>query len=127
MGYYTKHDLKIETEIDLKKLEEIERYILDKDLNWEINSLNGKNTFTCINEELLESGESEYFSDEPTKWYRNLDDMKEMSLNFKDIIFRLDGKGEESGDIWRAYYLNGKEQYIQAKLVFDEFDERKMV
>ena len=52
--------------------------------------------------------------------------MKDMSLQFADILFELKGEGEEAGDVWKAYYLNGKEQICRAKITFDEFDESKM-
>lgn len=60
------------------------------------------------------------------KWYSYENDMKELSKKFPNILFTLSGKGEESFDIWRRYYLNGKFQHCPAKITFDEFDETKL-
>jgi hypothetical protein len=55
------------------------------------------------------------------------EDMKAMSLHFPNTLFLLEGEGEESGDVWKEYYLNGKSQRCQAQLVFDKFDESKLL
>ena len=34
--------------------------------------------------------------------------MLKLSLEFPEYVFILDGEGEESGDIWRSFYKNGK-------------------
>lgn len=39
-------------------------------------------------------------SDEETKWYENEDEMLELSQEFPEVLFKLHGEGEESGDIW---------------------------
>ena len=44
---------------------------------------------------------------EPVKWYEFNDDMIELSEAFPEVTFKLHGEGEESGDIWDRYYLNG--------------------
>lgn len=48
--------------------------------------------------------------EEPCKWYDHDDDMLEYSKLYPDVTFILDGDGEESGDIWRTWYKNGKSQ-----------------
>ena len=53
---------------------------------------------------LDESGET----NESCKWYDWKDDITEFSKLYPDVVFLLKGEGEESGDIWRAYFLNGK-------------------
>lgn len=53
-------------------------------------------------------------------------ELKELSQEFPDCVFELDGDGEESGDVWRAYFKNGKMQKAPAKIVFDPFDETKL-
>lgn len=57
-----------------------------------------------------------------TKWYEHDADMIEMSGEFRDVLFTLDGKGEEFGDIWRAWYLNGKMQKHKAEIVIAPLD-----
>ncbi len=51
------------------------------------------------------------------KWYEHEDDMREMSKKFKSVLFHLQGEGESSGDIWDAFFLNGKTQHHEAKVV----------
>lgn len=60
------------------------------------------------------------------KWYDWEQDMLLLSARFPDVLFQLDGDGEESGDIWRAYFMNGKMQYESCHFFFGEFDEGKM-
>ena len=70
----------------------------------------------------LIAGYSGLFDDE-LKWYEHESNMREHSLNHPNVLFRLDGEGEESGDIWIEYYKNGKMQKTKAKLMFDDFRE----
>ena len=60
------------------------------------------------------------------KWYEWENDMKRLSGDFPDILFTLEGEGEDSGDVWKAYFLGGKSQVCKAKLTFDEFDRSKL-
>jgi hypothetical protein len=61
------------------------------------------------------------------KWYDHDDDFLKFSKSFPDWLFILKGEGEESGDVWKKYYLNGKKQEAKAKISFDDFDEKKLV
>ena len=38
-----------------------------------------------------------------------------------------DEEGEESEDIWKKYYLNGKCQVARPQVIIPEFDESKLV
>ena len=49
-----------------------------------------------------------YDADERMKWYMHQDDMLTVSSRYPDVLFILDGDGEESGDIWRKFFQNGK-------------------
>lgn len=49
-----------------------------------------------------------YLSGEPGSWYYHSDSMERLSAKFPDYLFFLSGEGEESGDVWREYYFNGK-------------------
>lgn len=60
------------------------------------------------------------------KWYDHEKDMKVLSKKFPSVLFTLYGEGEETGDIWRKYFLNGKIQVANVKMVFEEFDENKL-
>ena len=58
--------------------------------------------------------------EEPRTWYNYKDDMKKLSLQFPDTYFLLYGTGEEQGDVWKAYFYNGKVQIIKATLTFKD-------
>lgn len=60
------------------------------------------------------------------KWYDYDEDMRKLSTMFPDVLMTLDGAGEESGDIWRNYYKNGKCQNAYANIVYDEFNEASL-
>ena len=60
------------------------------------------------------------------KWYEHHKDVSEVSKTFPDKLIVIGGEGEESGDIWREYFLNGKSQYVKAKLTFEAFDKNKL-
>lgn len=60
------------------------------------------------------------------KWYEHEEELKAFSLKHPEALFELNGKGEESGDIWIKYIQNGKCQTCKAKIAFDEFDHTKL-
>lgn len=100
MGYYTQHELAVlEGDHDLidKLRDECEaaKYAIDG---------NGECEDTC-------------------KWYSHRDDLKKFSEKHPGALFRLDGEGEETGDIWVEYHKGGKMQYGKAKIILPEFSE----
>ncbi len=66
------------------------------------------------------------FRDDQIKWYEWEREMRAISAKFPEVFFTVEGHGEEDGDIWIAYFLGGKMQKEDAKIVFDPFDERKL-
>lgn len=84
-----------------------------------------------FDENKLKFDEEDYFSPidiifcEELKWYDHQMDMKIISIKYPNILFILEGYGEERGDMWREYHLNGKVQFEKAK--FDDFDEGKLI
>lgn len=60
------------------------------------------------------------------KWYKHAEHMKQVSLMFPDEVLTLEGVGEESEDIWKAYYKNGKVHHANAVISFEPFDESKL-
>ena len=93
-----------------------------------------RTTRGCDNQEEIEeklqeiSGNSIKFGwDDSYKWYTHEQDMKELSEIYTETTFILEGEGEESGDIWRKYFKNGKMQVCKAEIVFPAFNESKLV
>lgn len=60
------------------------------------------------------------------KWYDWEGDMTELSKAFPDVTFELSGEGEETGDIWKARFKDGKSERIDAKIVWEDFQEIPM-
>lgn len=104
-------------------------------LSWDV-SKSTKTTWDEISEEiaLRQKADRDFFygvdengdSMDACKWYEHEEDVSTFSKIYPDVIFELSGEGEESGDIWKKYFKNGKIQICIAKIVFDEFDESKL-
>lgn len=54
---------------------------------------------------------------ESCKWYDAVDDIGIMSQAIRGVIFHLEGEGEDAGDIWDAFALDGATQRHAAKIV----------
>lgn len=65
--------------------------------------------------------------EESCKWYEHNADMLKVSKLYPETVFILSGEGEEAGDLWKTYYLNGKLQEVTATITYDEFDPTKLV
>jgi len=63
---------------------------------------------------------------DPVKWYSRNADMLSVSLKFPEVLFSLNGEGEESGDIWVAYYLDGKTYEDKAIISLPPFNIDKL-
>ena len=46
------------------------------------------------------------------KWYDHSSDMTQLASEFPNIIFMLEGHGEEFEDHWREYYYGDKYEYV---------------
>lgn len=102
MGYYTQHSLSILPEGSV---------IDQSDHEKEISTLSGY----------------DYCFSYPIKWYDHENDMRKYSKLYPNLIFVLRCEGEEFDDIRIEYYKNGKVQKTKAVLVFDQFDESKLI
>lgn len=61
------------------------------------------------------------------KWYAHERNMREHSIKYPDLLFKLNGEGEEgSDDVWIKYFKNGKMQLAEGKITFDEFNENSL-
>lgn len=65
-------------------------------------------------------------SEESCKWYYYFDDMLKMSTEIPEVLFELHGEGEESGDLWNAYFLNGRGHVSYREITYAPFDARKL-
>ena len=60
------------------------------------------------------------------KWYEHQTDLALFSKKYPDLLFILRGEGEEPGDLWVFFAKNGKAYKDKAKIVFEEFDAKKL-
>lgn len=108
MGYYTNYSLKYEpfnpdTEARFKKV-----YLAQTEYG--IRSAVDENGYTR----------------DSLKWYEWPNDMKRVSELLPDLLFTLHGEGEETGDMWNAYFLGGKVHYAPAEVFFPPFDPNEL-
>lgn len=99
MGYYTRHELEI---------------------------VSGDDFTTDYEQEITDSTDYSSLFDDKIKWYDCEEDMKAYSKNHPNVVFGINGEGEENGDIWKAYFQNGKMFKTKAKLMFEEFSTEKL-
>ena len=59
---------------------------------------------------------------ETMKWYSHEEDMIALSKKYPNVLFSLQGEGEEPGDIWKAWYRNGRSVTAKAQITFNEPD-----
>lgn len=104
MGYYTRYTLDIALNNSNTTKEEIKKEIQNVDLP--VDTIG------------IES--------DSMKWYDHEEDMRDFSKKFPDVLFILEGEGEESSDIWKKYFKNGLMQYIKPKVTFPPFDPKKL-
>lgn len=111
MGYYTYHTL----------------YVLDdnmKCLNDETDEHEVLITRKVFEEP--EDSDSRMLFEDSAKWYNCTEDMKKHSLEYPDLLFEIDGQGEENDDIWIEYFKNGKSQFCRAQIVYPKYDPEKL-
>lgn len=56
-------------------------------------------------------------------WITQKEDMCSFSKDYPDAIFELKAVGEESSDIWKERWKNGKHETVLAEVTFPEFKE----
>jgi hypothetical protein len=114
MGYYTKFELTYSKDLDKPEF---------KDLNFgELDYEQFSQDFEEIADYRLKSIEVN-----DVKWYEHKEHMMSLSKLYSDILFRLEGHGEEPDDKWVMYFLNGKSQTCKAIITFEEYDNSKLV
>jgi len=60
------------------------------------------------------------------KWYNWKEDMLELSKLYPEVLFTLEGSGEEKEDQWKAYFKGGKSQIVKAVITFEKFGESEL-
>jgi hypothetical protein len=60
------------------------------------------------------------------KWYSHEGDMRRISSKYPNVLFVLGGEGEESGDIWKAWFRNGVGIKVEAEILVPEPDLTKL-
>lgn len=60
------------------------------------------------------------------KWYDHDTHLLAMSSVFPELVFRLEGRGEEDDDIWVKYYHDGKVQVAHATIQFEQYNPAKL-
>lgn len=102
MGYYTFYELEIRDEITFAKAKEILES-LNKKIGWELFTLEAA-------DENIDPSETDYWdicTEDEAKWYDSDKDMLELSKEFPDVLFGLEGRGEEKQDWWYALFKDG--------------------
>ena len=129
MGYYTSYSIEV---YDKKTDKEMRRDLLaDREIDKELGEalINVKNSYF---EDYKKHGGPDTLSDiitcETLKWYEHDSDMLELSMQYPDYIFVLNGIGEDNfmddPDMWKSYYVNGKMQTTYAQIYYEPIDER---
>ena len=95
--------------------------------NYELTILEGDDCITDYKKEISDISGYNYCFEDSIKWYDFDIDMKKLSLKHPNTVFKLNGNGEENGDIWVSYYKNGKSHYNKAVIVLDEYNENNLV
>lgn len=54
------------------------------------------------------------------KWYDHEDNMKEVSEKFPDVVFKLEGLGEDQDRTWCTYYWNGQSRDAVVTVTYSE-------
>ena len=59
-------------------------------------------------------------------WYNHEEDMLAISKQFPELLFVLEGEGENNDDLWKQYFRNGKTLFCPAYSVYWPFIEARM-
>ena len=112
MGYYTyftmeARDTTTNGPLSAEKEKEICRRL------WEISKdaiYEGDRFYECLNDSL--------------KWYDHQGDMITLSKEFPEVMFMLEGEGEERDDNWRLFVQNGEWEVCHGTIRFEAPSEK---
>jgi len=60
------------------------------------------------------------------KWYEFDEHMTTLSKLYPNVVFQLDGDGEDADDKWRYYFCNGKSQDASPEIVYPEINYEQL-
>lgn len=63
---------------------------------------------------------------EAQKWYSRHTDIREVAMQFPDVVFTLQGHGENATDMWRTYFQADFCYTVKAVITYPEFDPDKL-
>jgi len=118
MSYYTAFSLDVNGMKSEKDYNEVSQWLKDRDI---IN-------YALYEDGYIPTSSTQYFScSEPVNWFTSNEDMIELSKAFPQFVFRLNGDGEVSDDMWDHYYQNGEDELCLVELNFPEPTKIKWV
>ena len=56
---------------------------------------------------LQDDGDGMWCPYDACKWYDHADDISALSKKYPEVLFELYGEGEEAGDLWKKFFLEG--------------------
>lgn len=113
MGYYTWYELEVDEPIEVTKGPEVDNLVIIKQLR-------------KFSEGARWALDNDGYGSDSTKWYEYDTELKDFSKLYPDYLFTLHGDGEESEDLWKAYYMGGKSFITYVELVYEDFHESKL-
>lgn len=84
-------------------------------------------TQTGIMTLMVDTNGSYLQSDCEARWYQHEQDMLRLSASYPDLVFQLDGQGEDAEDRWRKYFKSGKFQSAKAVITLEPYDPKKLL
>jgi len=63
----------------------------------------------------------------PSLWETHEKDLRELSKKYSANLFILYAEGETIDNNWIKYFKNGKMQFSAGNIVFDDFNEEKLL
>lgn len=63
---------------------------------------------------------------DPCLWESHENDLREFSKEYNDYLFTLFGEGDKIENNWIKYFKNGKMQFSEGEITFEDFDKKKL-
>ena len=122
MGYYTKFSLSVEE--GSCNARDVAKYML-KEIADKEKFYPFEDCLEDIFEEISEGADLEFNGN--GSWRKHEEEMVELSERYPNVVFKLHCEGEEQGDVWDKYFLNGFMQTRRAKVEIPPFDREELL